>query len=181
MMDTAKHLRSALLPLFSHMEEEANKLEIGQIAKLRPGSAQRQDRVERWVDAVISPGTNNNNNNNNAPHPMAFAAFMMGLPVGPGLDDMDDVDPLGYLDQGDEDGAGGVDPDLEDLREELRPRLKERFDGWMEVALVMKGGGAAVLNRVYCQIVLLMPFFRVHDAVEEIIARCAFPLGIGVC
>jgi hypothetical protein len=30
---------------------------------------------------------------------------------------------------------------LEDLREEFHPRIKERFDGWVEVGSVMPGGG----------------------------------------
>lgn len=157
LMDIIRCLRASILPLFCNIDIEANKQEITQIAKLRQGSAQRQDRVERWVDAVITPGTN-------APHPMAFAAFMMGLPIAPGMDDADDADPLGYLDQ--------ADPDLEDLREEFKPKLRERFDGWTEVALVMKGG-AAMLIKVYSQVVTLMPFLRLGDVVEELISRYA--------
>ena len=102
---------------------------------------------------------------------MAFAAFMVGLPIAPGLDDADDADPLGYLDQ--------ADPDLDDLREEFKPRMKERFEGWSEVAMIMRGGNVT-LGKVYMQIVALMPFFRVSDAVDEMIARCVDPLYFGV-
>jgi len=155
MMDTLRCIRAAILPLFVHVDEEVHKQEIGQIVKLKNGSSQRQDRVERWVEAVETPGFN-------IPHPMAFAAFMMGLPIAPGLDDSDDADPLGYLDQ--------VDPDLDDLREEYRPRMRERFEGWTEVASVMRGG-PGMLSKVYSQIIALMPFFRVADIVQEMIAR----------
>lgn len=155
LMDTARALRAAVSPLFNRIEEDTNKQEIVQIAKLRHGSAQRQDRVERWVDKVVTPGRG-------TPNPMALAAFMMGLPIAPGMEDDDDADPLGYLDQ--------PDTDLEDLREEFRPKIQERFDGWTEVALVFKGG-PAVLMKVYTQIIALMPFFRVHDVVEEMISR----------
>lgn len=155
LMDTVRNIRAAVLPLFIHADEDLHKQEIVQIAKLRHGSAQRQDRIERWVDSVITPGSN-------APHPMAFAAMMFGLPIAPVLSDADDADPMGYLDE--------ADPDLDDLREEFRPKMRERFDGWAEVASVMKGG-SPVLLKVYSQIVSMMPFFRVSDAVEEMIAR----------
>jgi len=59
---------------------------------------------------------------------------------------------------------------LEDLRDEFRPRIKERFDGWVEVGSVMPGG-AGVLLRVYIKILGLMPFFRAGDVVDEIISR----------
>jgi hypothetical protein len=78
-------------------------------------------------------------------------------------DETDNANPLGYL----EDQA---DPDLDDLREEFRPKMKERFEGCAEVPLIMKGG-PEVLLWVYSQIVVLMPFFRVADTVEEMIAR----------
>ena len=110
---------------------------------------------------------------------MALAAFMMGLPVFPGAlapDDSDEEDagasdPFGYLDSLDSDS---VDPELEDLRDEFRPRIKERFDGWVEVGSVMPGG-AGVLLRAYIKILGLMPFFRAGDVVDEIISRYVPP------
>ena len=70
----------------------------------------RQDRIERWVDAVSTPGLNN-------PNPMAFAAMVMGLPITPTMEGLDEME-LSYLEM------DPSDPDLEDLREEFRPRLK---------------------------------------------------------
>ena len=60
------------------------------------------------------------------------------------------------------------------MREEFRPRIKERFDGWVEVGSVMPGG-ASVLLRVYIKILGLMPFFRAGDVVDEIISRYVPP------
>jgi hypothetical protein len=105
---------------------------------------------------------------------------MMGLPVFPGAlapDDSDEEDagasdPFGYLDSLD---SNSVDPELEDLRDEFRPRIKERFDGWVEVGSVMPGG-AGVLLRAFIKILALMPFFRAGDVVDEIISRYVPPL-----
>lgn len=155
LMETARTLHAVLRPLFHNMGNEENKQEITQIAKLRPGSAQRRSRVDRWVDKVITPARG-------TPNPMAIAAFMIGLPIPGGLEDEDDTDPLGYLDQ--------ADADLDDLREELRPKLQARFQEWASSACIIKGGNA-LLMRVYTQILTLMPFFRVSDVVDEMISR----------
>ena len=163
MKDTIRCIRAALLPLFALLSSPStttttttttsssetptptptptitHETELAQIVKLRVGSAQRQDRIERWVDSISTPGSQQNV----IPHPMAFAAFMIGLPIGPGSladgDDDFDADPFGYLEQAD-------DPDLDDLREEYRPRMKERLEGWVEAASVLRGGGM-VLGR----------------------------------
>lgn len=157
LIETARTIRAALLCCFSHIDDDIHRAEMAQIVNLRHGSSTRQDRIERWVDAVITPGTN-------PPHPMVFAAMMMGLPVGPVLDDTEDADALGYLD------FDHTDPDLEDLREEFRPRLKERFEGWNETAMSMKGG-PGVLLKVYAKLLELMPYMRASDAVDEMIGR----------
>ncbi|KIK55750.1 hypothetical protein GYMLUDRAFT_248354 [Collybiopsis luxurians FD-317 M1] len=106
-------------------------------------------------------------------HPIAFAAMMMGFPVPVPLNggDIDENDP--DTDEGGPFGFGGMgmgmgicmgmggmglldmdpdDPDLDDVREELRPRLKERFEGWVEAAMKIKGG-PGVLARVYMRMV----------------------------
>ncbi|KAM5540733.1 hypothetical protein V8D89_005764 [Ganoderma adspersum] len=118
LLDTVACVRSGLVGPFSRMDTAANKAELEQLLKMR--SHDRQDRVERWVDAIATPGTGN-------PNPMALAAMVMGLPlpIVPAMDGGDDTDPLGYLD------LDPSDPDTEDLREEFRPRLKQRFEGWM--------------------------------------------------
>ncbi|KAI0771684.1 hypothetical protein BD413DRAFT_693192 [Trametes elegans] len=159
LLDTARAVRSAILGPFSLLETPENRAEIEQIVKLRQNAAGRQDRVERWVDAVGTPGMN-------APNPMAFAAMVMGLPVVPAMDGSDDADPLGYLD------LDPSDPDMEDLRDEFRPRLKQRFEGWTDVAIVVKGA-AAVLQKVYREIVQMMPFLRANDVVEDMLGRLA--------
>ncbi|KIK60087.1 hypothetical protein GYMLUDRAFT_244860 [Collybiopsis luxurians FD-317 M1] len=106
-------------------------------------------------------------------HPIAFAAMMMGFPVpvplnGGDIDendpDTDEGGPFGFggmgMGMGISMGMGGMglldmdpdDPDLDDVREELRPRLKERFEGWVEAAMKIKGG-PGVLAKVYTRMV----------------------------
>jgi len=64
------------------------------------------------------------------------------------------------------------DPDLDELREEFRPRLKERFDGWVRVATGMnKGAGAGVAGRVYEKAVERMVFLKGGDVVEAMLAK----------
>ncbi|KAH9853276.1 hypothetical protein C2E23DRAFT_729053 [Lenzites betulinus] len=159
LLDTAHATHTALLGPFSLLEVPENHTEIEQILKLRPTAGVRQDRIERWVDAISTPGMN-------APNPMALAAMVMGLPIVPAMDGMDDADPLGYLD------FDPSDPDLEDMREEFRPRLKQRFEGWSDTALTVKGG-SVVLLKVYRELVRSMPFLRANDVVEEMLSRLA--------
>jgi hypothetical protein len=186
MIETALALRTSLLPLFSGLSDvDKCTSEMGIIVRMRAASAARVDRVERWVDGVSTPRVGGDANEAGQPpllpppHPMALAAFMMGLPVFPGAlapDDMDEEDagvsdPFGYLYSLD---SNSVDLELEDLRDEFRPRIKERFDGWVEVGSVMPGV-AGVLLRVYIKILGLMPFFRAGDVVDEIISRYVTP------
>lgn len=159
LLDTVRALRAALLVSFSQLELTANKEELQQILKLRSGAAGRQNRVEAWIDAVATPGTN-------GPNPIAFAAMMMGVPLVPGMDPTEDADPLGYLD------LDPHDPDLEDLREEFRPRFKQRFEGWTEIAQAITGG-AALQQQVYRETLQLMPFLRASDIVDEMVGRLA--------
>lgn len=153
--DVVLAIRAAVHASFFKIQEKTHLDEFAEICKLRMSSQARRDRIERWVDAIVTPGTI-------TMHPMAFAAMMMGFPIGHGADG-DDADPAGYLDM---DG----DPDLEDLREEFRPKLKERFEGWTPTTSTMKGG-SNILNRVYYKVVELMPFFKAPDFVEEMLSR----------
>ncbi|OBZ65496.1 hypothetical protein A0H81_14617 [Grifola frondosa] len=159
MLDTARAVRAAIQVSFSQLNTPANTEELHQIMKLRAGTTGRQDRVERWVDAISTPGTN-------APNPMVFAAMMMGLPLVPGMDAAEDADPLGYLD------LDPDDPDLEDLREEFRPRMKQRFEGWADTAITTKGG-VGILLKVYKEVIEMMPFLKANDIVEELVGRLA--------
>ena len=158
--ETARTIRAALQSCFCNVEEVDHQEELTQIIKLQSGTRQRRDRIERWVDAVITPGSPPVN-------PVVFAAMMFGLPMVPGMDDGDDPDPLGYLD------LNPTDPDFEDLREEFRPMLKERFECWNETAMTVKGG-PGVLIKLYSKLVELMPFLRASDVVDEMIGRYVF-------
>ncbi|KAE9399810.1 hypothetical protein BT96DRAFT_939127 [Gymnopus androsaceus JB14] len=89
--------------------------------------------------------------------------FAAALVAPPGLGDDDDGDTMGYLEDPD-------DPDLEDLREELRPRLKERFLGWEAVAVATKGG-ANVLAKVHNKMLEDMPFLLRSDVTDAMILR----------
>lgn len=155
LLDTARAIKAGLLASFSHLTDPAKLVEMKTIAALPEGSLARQARVEQWTDSVMSPEAV-------APHPMAFAAMIMGIPI-PVPADMDS-DPIGFLDM------DTLDPDLEELRDEFRPKLKERFDGWRETAQAAKNG-IGCLVRVYEGIVQMMPFLDATDIVEEMLAR----------
>ena len=69
----------------------------------------------------------------------------------------------------------GGDPDLDELREEFRPRLKERFDGWVRVSTgIAKGGAMGVTGRVYQKAVERMPFLKGADVVEAMLSKSDF-------
>ncbi|EIN04289.1 hypothetical protein PUNSTDRAFT_93003 [Punctularia strigosozonata HHB-11173 SS5] len=159
--DAAQAIRGALRGAFCHLGDAAAADEVQQILRLRAGSAARAERVTAYVDAVVTPGAPTN--------PMALAAMMMGFPLGAALaDEMSEQDPMGYLD------VDRDDPDLEDLREEFRPRLKERFEGWVDTGMALGlGGGPAVLMKIYKELIETMPFLRGQDIVDEMIGRLA--------
>ena len=155
LMDTARAIRHALLLSYSQLDSPENKTEIISISKTRTGSAGRRERVEMWVDAITTPGAD-------APNPLMFAAMMMGMPAMPGMHQ--DEDQYTYLD------FDPTDPDMEDLRAEFRPNLKQRFESWSDIALMLKNG-PGILLKVYKDILELMPFLRAADATEEMIVR----------
>lgn len=156
MTDLVYAVRSAIRPNFCCIEDSVHRDELQRILKLPSSSQQRSDRIEQWVDDVVTPSS--------APlHAVAFAAMMMGIPA-PGIEEGDDPDFLGHLD------LDPSDPDLEDLREELRPPLGERFDGWVEVTNAIRGG-APILTKVYAKATELMPFLRAHDVGEAMQTR----------
>ncbi|KAF5365162.1 hypothetical protein D9757_011761 [Collybiopsis confluens] len=75
-----------------------------------------------------------------APVGMADGVGAMGMgmgmgPMGMGLFDMDPHDP-----------------DMDEIREEFRPRWRERFESWVETATAVKGGWVA-LARVYLKMI----------------------------
>ncbi|KAJ4467869.1 hypothetical protein J3R30DRAFT_3662295 [Lentinula aciculospora] len=149
-------LRLLVESCFRGLNTESHKVELRRILKLQMASQSRIDRVNNWVDAVITPST--------APiHPMAFAAAMvMGIP--PGLGDGGDSDIIGFLDMDPD------DPDLEDLREEFRPQLRDRFDGWVNITLGISGG-QTLLSKLYIKMTEEMTFLSAADVSEEMINR----------
>ncbi|KAL1752952.1 hypothetical protein FB107DRAFT_264986 [Schizophyllum commune] len=146
--DTMNAVRAAVLSTFIRADDRVQREELTAILKLRTGSQTRKDRIERWVSGVTGPS--------GTPHPVALAAMLMGLPFGPGPDEATNLDTMDFVE---------LDP-TED--EELRPRLKERFDGWQTLASSTKGGQTLLL-RLYTKIVDIMPFFRATDVVDEMI------------
>jgi len=161
LLDTAHAIRAAVRNAFCHIDTLSNKAELTEITRLPQETLGRRGRIERWVGAVLSPS-------GDTAHPMALAALMMGLPLPPGMEGaMDDADPLGFIDI-DQD-----DPELDDLREEFRPNLKGRLEGWIQVGHQIKGG-AAVLLKVYNVILEIMPFMGVPDVVGEMTRRYGF-------
>lgn len=157
--DCVRCIHAATKSTFCHMNLVIHKKEFAEILKLRLGTQARRDRIERWVDAIISSAAPMN--------PMAsFAAMMMGLPMAPGMEEGGLDAELAFLD------LDGSDSDLEDIREEFRPRLKDRFVGWCELAASFKRiGSAAVLSRVYTNAVTMMPFIQAHDAVQQMLDK----------
>ncbi|OCH93273.1 hypothetical protein OBBRIDRAFT_339305 [Obba rivulosa] len=158
LLDSARAIRAAVFSSFSQLDDSGNKGELTEILKLRSHANGRQERIEHWVDSISTPSTA-------AANPMAFAAMMFGFPL-PGLDPGEDADPLGYLDM------DPNDPDLEDLREEFRPQLKQRFEVWSDTATATRGTHT-IVNKVYRELMDTMPFLRASDVVDEMIARLA--------
>lgn len=153
--DSMRAIHATIRSCFSHIEDEANKKELLEILKLPAKSSPRKERLEQWSEQVIT-STNLN--------PMAVAALMMGLPMFPGMEEGEDNDLLNFVD------LDQNDPDLDDLREEYQPNLKQRFDGWVQVAQSMTGG-SALLAKLYLKAINLMPWLRGFDAAAEMISR----------
>ncbi|KAH7922878.1 hypothetical protein BV22DRAFT_1037002 [Leucogyrophana mollusca] len=157
--DTANAIWAALRSNFHRIDIDTHKAEFAQILTLRQDSMARQNRIERWVSSVITPSSNGT-------HPMALAALVIGFPLPTGMEGGDETDAFGYLDM------DPNDPDLEDLREEFRPTLKARFEGWIQAAQAIKGGTAMFMT-FYNKLLEQMPFLAASDAVEEMNARLA--------
>lgn len=162
--ETVHYIRLLVQSCFKGIEEETHKAELKSVLRLAMASQQRIDRVNSWVEAITThsaapPG---------AFHPAQLvAAMMMGIPppglLG-GMDDADESDLMGLLEDPN-------DPDLEDLREQLRPRLRNRFKGWEGIALAIKGG-ASLLTKVYSKMTQDMPFLVANDVTEAMIMSC---------
>ncbi|KAG6811965.1 hypothetical protein H0H92_005069 [Tricholoma furcatifolium] len=158
LMDTLRAIHAAVRTVFGNVDLELNKLDVEDILKLRIGSQDRKERISRWTDAILTHNTPMN--------PMAFAAMMMGFPVGGPTDMGTQDDPAGFLDDTDEN-----DPDWDDMRDEFRPRLKERLEGWLRLVTMLKEPMKVPLSKVYSRAVELMPFLRGLDLPENLILR----------
>lgn len=99
----------------------------------------------------------------------------MGFPPGFEPDDTEEPDPFMFS------GIKEGDPDYEDLREEWRPRLKDRFEGWVKEAELLKPGGPELLTRLTKTIGETMPYTRGSDIVDEMIARSPIVLRLRTC
>jgi len=155
--DSIREIHVAVRSVYSHIDEAKHQRELVEILKLRAGRV-RRERMEAWVEAVSSPP--------GPMHPMALAAaMMMGLPIPPLGAQGEDPDVVAMLDL-----SPAHDRDLEDLREEFRPRLGERFDGWRKVANDTKGG-SKLLADAHARAVKLMPFLRATDAVRALLTE----------
>ncbi|CAA7269169.1 unnamed protein product [Cyclocybe aegerita] len=157
LQDSLNAIHSNIRSCFAHIEEEPNKKELAEILNLRAGTPARKTRIEHWVEQVLTTSSG-------PMHPLAFTAMMMGLPMLPGVDEGDDADILNYVD------LDQNDPDLDDLREEFRPNLKLRFDGWVHLGETMKGG-SPILARLYANAIEKMPYLRGNDIISEMVSR----------
>ncbi|KAJ7667080.1 hypothetical protein B0H17DRAFT_1336198 [Mycena rosella] len=158
LLDTAAAVRAAVRTAFSRVEHTASVQALADILKLRSDNVHRRPRIDAWVESVLTPGRT-------ALHPMAFAAMMMGFPLAAGMEDGgDDMDVLAYLDM------EQPDPDLEDLRWEFRPKLRERFEAWVGAVMSMRAG-SALLGRLYAKILEEMPYFKTSDVADEMLNR----------
>jgi hypothetical protein len=156
--DSLQAIYVAVRTCFARTEEDSNKAELTAILKLKPGSSARKTRVESWGEKVFS-------NSDTSMGPMAFAAMMIGLPVVPGSEEGDDSDVLNYID------LDRNDPDFDDLRDEFRPDLKARFDGWVQLGQNGMAGAKPILMKLYTKAIELMPYLRSQDVVNEMVAR----------
>lgn len=158
LLSIAREFRASLCLSFSRLYDPARVAELDTLLKQK--SVSRTSNIESWVSAVATPGPSH-------PHPMAFAAMMMGLPVpGPvGGGELGGVDELNMLDL-----EKDKDTDLDDLREEFRPQFKERLQGWLGATLAI-GKQDKVFRAVYEELLTMMPFLRDPEIVEEMVNR----------
>ncbi|KAJ3550597.1 hypothetical protein NMY22_g366 [Coprinellus aureogranulatus] len=172
--ETLVAIQVAVQGAFRNIDDPTNRQELTDILKLRVGHPNRRDRIDSWVQAISSSSSTGMG-------PMAFAAMMFGIPMMAGMpgmpgmvDDADDqADILSFIDS-----EGSGDADMDDLREDFRPKLKERFEGWSELAGHMKGG-SVVAAKAYVKVLELMPYMRGADVVTEMVNRLAERPGKG--
>lgn len=167
LLSSLEHIVREVMKVFAGVDDPVNRAELTAIARLRKGSETRQTRVESYVDSVQSPSTNA------LPPPMAFAAMMMGLPPSLASLDPDDSSLLDEMPD---------DPDLREIRDEKRPKMKERFAGWWAVGREIKGG-RPILEKIWREVdgkgTGSLSFVGIKDVVDEMINRWVIFLDFG--
>ncbi|KAG6890666.1 hypothetical protein C0992_013338 [Termitomyces sp. T32_za158] len=159
LLETIGAVHAALTGVFGLIDHERHKSDVEEILKLRKGSSERKDRIHRWVDSVLTYPM--------PMDPMAFAAMMMGFPMNGAVEEGAHEDPAGFLDDVDE-----GDTDWDELREEFRPPLKERFEGWYQLTELWKDANCKTLwENTYAKAVEVMPYLRGSDIVERMVVR----------
>lgn len=154
LLSAAREIRALVASTFPNIEDDVNRSELAQILKLTAATTLRKSRLNAWAEAVAGPDTTPMG------APFAFMAAAMGLPVPPDAL-ADDDDPGGLLD------SHNHDPELDSLREILRPNLQAKFDRWSE-ATQMVTGGSLLLMKVYKDIAEKMPYMAEADCVKEL-------------
>ena len=152
----AREFQASLCLAFSRLYDPARVAELE--ALLKQTSVARGSNIESWVTGVLPPGASHAN-------PMTFAAMMMGLPVPVAGGELGGADEFNMLDL-----EKDRDPDLEDLREEFRPRFKERFQTWLGATITI-GKHDQVFRAVFKELLTMMPFLRATDIVDEMLNR----------
>jgi hypothetical protein len=154
----------ALRDSFLRLSEEGNQIELQRLIRLDPAAADREGRIERWVDRIRSPDQGVGLNPMNA-----FAAAIIGLPMDDDTEAQieDDRVALDFPTRDYDD-----DPEMQALREHYRPKLKARFECWVEVAKEIPPKAAAtIFSKTYLTVAQRLPFVRAHDIVQEMASR----------
>ncbi|KAI0301884.1 hypothetical protein B0F90DRAFT_1816770 [Multifurca ochricompacta] len=84
--------------------------------------AQEFRSIESWVTAISTPLLSH-------PNPMTFTVMVIPIPGPVTAGEFDGMEELNMLDL-----EKDSDPDLDNLREEFRPQVKSRFQGWLAAA-----------------------------------------------
>jgi hypothetical protein len=161
LLTIAREFRASLCVPFSRLYDSARLVELEALLEQR--SISRRSNIESWVTAVLTPGPSH-------PNPMTFAAMMMGLPVPVAGGELGGVDEFNMLDL-----EKDRDPDLDDLREEFRPQFKERFQGWLGATFAIRKTDQ-VFRAVLQELLIMMPFLRDTEIVDEMLNRYVTPL-----
>jgi hypothetical protein len=164
LLTIAREFRASLCLPFSRLYDAARMAELEAILGQR--SLSRGSNIESWVTAVLTPGPSH-------PNPMTFAAMMMGLPVPVAGGELGGVEEFNMLDL-----EKDKDPDLDDLREEFRPQFKDRFQGWLGATLTI-GKPDQVFRAVFSELLVMMPFLRDTEVVDEMLNRYVSLLFLG--